>query len=82
VLPAYISHTLRQGKYWLWNGGFPLFTTQLDGLTTKCLGETAAKLRLILEAIQQTRAVYLFDEFDALGGEPAARKEVEEIGAS
>jgi SpoVK/Ycf46/Vps4 family AAA+-type ATPase len=51
-------------------------------LTTKCLGETAAKLRLIFEAIQQTRAVYLFDEFDALGGEPAARKEVEEIGAS
>jgi ATPase family associated with various cellular activities (AAA) len=81
VLPPYISHTLRQGKCRLWNGE-PLFTTQLDGLTTKCLGETAAKLRLIFEAIQQTRAVYLFDEFDALGGEPAARKEVEEIGAS
>src|SRR5262249_26792981 len=41
--------------------------------------ETAAKLRLIFEAIQQTRAVYLFDEFDALGGERAARNEVGEI---
>jgi SpoVK/Ycf46/Vps4 family AAA+-type ATPase len=59
--------------------GVPLFTIQLDGLITKYLGETAAKLRLIFEAIQQTRAVYLFDEFDALGGERAARNEVGEI---
>jgi SpoVK/Ycf46/Vps4 family AAA+-type ATPase len=57
----------------------PLFTIQLDGLITKYLGETAAKLRLIFEAIRQTRAVYLFDEFDALGGERAARNEVGEI---
>jgi len=57
----------------------PMFTIQLDGLITKYLGETAAKLRLIFEAIQQTRAVYLFDEFDALGGERAARNEVGEI---
>jgi SpoVK/Ycf46/Vps4 family AAA+-type ATPase len=59
--------------------GIPLFTIQLDGLITKYLGETAAKLRLIFEAIQQNRAVYLFDEFDALGGERAARNEVGEI---
>jgi SpoVK/Ycf46/Vps4 family AAA+-type ATPase len=59
--------------------GLPLFTIQLDGLITKYLGETAAKLRLIFDAIQQTRAVYLFDEFDALGGERAARNEVGEI---
>jgi SpoVK/Ycf46/Vps4 family AAA+-type ATPase len=57
----------------------PLFTTQLDGLITKYLGETAAKLRMIFEAIRQTRAVYLFDEFDALGGERAAKNEVGEI---
>ncbi|MDG4601480.1 MAG: ATP-binding protein [Defluviicoccus sp.] len=57
----------------------PLFTIQLDGLITKYLGETAAKLRLIFEAIRQTRAVYLFDEFDAVGGERAARNEVGEI---
>ena len=59
--------------------GLPLFTIQLDGLITKYLGETAAKLRLIFDAIQQTRAIYLFDEFDALGGERAAQNEVGEI---
>jgi SpoVK/Ycf46/Vps4 family AAA+-type ATPase len=57
----------------------PLFTIQLDGLITKYLGETAAKLRLIFDAIQQTRGVYLFDEFDALGGERGTRNEVGEI---
>ena len=56
-----------------------LFTIRLDGLITKYLGETAAKLRLIFEAIQETRAVYLFDEFDALGGKRATRNEVGEI---
>ena len=59
--------------------GLPLFTIQLDGLITKFMGETAAKLRLIFDAIQRTRAVYLFDEFDALGSERAARNDVGEI---
>ena len=59
--------------------GLPLFSIQLDGLITKYLGETAAKLRLIFEAIQQTRAVYFFDEFDALGGERGAKNDVGEI---
>lgn len=59
--------------------GLALITIQLDGLITKYLGETAAKLRLIFDAIQQTRAVYLFDEFDALGSERAAKNEVGEI---
>ena len=59
--------------------GIALFTIQLDGLITKYLGETAAKLRLIFEAIRQNRAIYLFDEFDALGSERAARNEVGEI---
>jgi SpoVK/Ycf46/Vps4 family AAA+-type ATPase len=59
--------------------GVPLFTIQLDGLITKYLGETAAKLRLIFDAIQQTRAIYLFDEFDALGGERTTKNEVGEI---
>lgn len=57
----------------------PLYTIQLDGLTTKYLSETAAKLRLIFESTQQTRAVYLFKEFDALGEERAARNEAGEI---
>ncbi len=59
--------------------GVPLFTIQLDALITRYLGETAAKLRLIFEATQETRAVYFFDEFDALGSERATKNEVGEI---
>ena len=57
----------------------PLFSIQLHGLITKYLGETAAKLHLIFDAIKETRAVYLFDEFDALGADRASRNEVGEI---
>ena len=59
--------------------GLPLFAIQLDGLITKYMGETAAKLRLVFDAIQSTRGVYLFDEFDALGGERGSRNDVGEI---
>ncbi len=59
--------------------GIPLFSIQLDGLITKYLGETAAKLRLVFDAIQSTRGVYLFDEFDALGGERSSKNDVGEI---
>ena len=44
----------------------PLYTIVLDNLITRFMGETAAKLRLIFDHIKQTRAVYLFDEFDAI----------------
>lgn len=57
----------------------PLFTILLDGLITKFMGETAAKLRLIFEAISQTRGIYLFDEFDAIGSERASGNDVGEI---
>jgi len=59
--------------------GLPLFTIQLDGLITKYMGETAAKLRLVFDAIQGTRGVYLFDEFDALGGQRGGANDVGEI---
>lgn len=59
--------------------GLPLFTVQLDGLITKYMGETAAKLRLVFDAISETRGVYLFDEFDALGGHRDTTNEVGEI---
>jgi SpoVK/Ycf46/Vps4 family AAA+-type ATPase len=59
--------------------GLPLFSIQLDGLITKYMGETAAKLRRVFDAIQSTRGVYLFDEFDALGGERGNRNDVGEI---
>lgn len=47
----------------------PLLTVRLDSLMSKYLGETASKLRLLFDAAAEQRAVYLFDEFDALGGE-------------
>jgi SpoVK/Ycf46/Vps4 family AAA+-type ATPase len=49
----------------------PLLTVRLDSLMSKYLGETASKLRVVFEAAADQRAVYLFDEFDALGGDRA-----------
>jgi SpoVK/Ycf46/Vps4 family AAA+-type ATPase len=42
------------------------------------MGETAAKLRLVFDAIAQTRGIYLFDELDAIGGQRAADNDVGE----
>lgn len=47
----------------------PLMTIRLDSVLSKYLGETGSKLRLLFEAAASQRAVYLFDEFDALGGD-------------
>jgi len=49
----------------------PLFTVRLDGLLSKYMGETAGKLRLVFDEAAKRRGVYLFDEFDALGGDRA-----------
>jgi SpoVK/Ycf46/Vps4 family AAA+-type ATPase len=45
----------------------PLFSVLLDGLLTKFMGETASKLRAVFSAMVETRGVYFFDEFDAIG---------------
>lgn len=47
----------------------PMFTVRLDSLLSKYMGETAAKLRTVFEAVAERRGVYLFDEFDALGAD-------------
>jgi SpoVK/Ycf46/Vps4 family AAA+-type ATPase len=57
----------------------PLFTIMLEGLITKFMGETAAKLRLVFDAIRQTDGVYFFDEFDALGTHRSQSNDVGEI---
>lgn len=57
----------------------PLFTIVLDGLITKFMGETAGKLRLVFDAMQATRGVYFFDEFDAIGARRGERQDVGEI---
>lgn len=59
--------------------GLPLFVVRLDSLMTKFMGETAAKLRLIFDAIAQTRGVYLFDEFDSIGSQRGLPNDVGEI---
>jgi SpoVK/Ycf46/Vps4 family AAA+-type ATPase len=57
----------------------PLYVILLEGLITKFMGETAAKLRLVFDALGERRGVYLFDEFDAIGDERATRNDVGEI---
>ncbi|WP_349255061.1 ATP-binding protein [Methyloceanibacter sp.] len=59
--------------------GLPLFVVRLDALITKFMGETAAKLRLIFEALSQTRGVYLFDEFDSIGSARGIGNDVGEV---
>jgi SpoVK/Ycf46/Vps4 family AAA+-type ATPase len=57
----------------------PLYTVLLDGLITKFMGETAAKLRLIFNFMARSRGVFLFDEFDAIGSKRAADNDVGEM---
>lgn len=57
----------------------PLLSIRLDGLITRYLGETAAKLRLIFDAMLDAPGVYLFDEFDAIGSRRLADNDVGEI---
>lgn len=47
--------------------GLALFVVRLDTLISRFLGDSLSKLRLIFEAAERTRAVYLFDEFDSIG---------------
>lgn len=57
----------------------PLYTVQFEGLLSKYMGESAAKLKLIFEQITSERAVYLFDEFDAIGSSRDKDNDVGEI---
>jgi SpoVK/Ycf46/Vps4 family AAA+-type ATPase len=57
----------------------PLFIVRLESLVTRFLGETASKLKLIFDAVERTRAVYLFDEFDSIGIARGAENDVGEM---
>ena len=59
--------------------GIPLFLVRLDSLITKFMGETAAKLRQVFDAIADVRGVYFFDEFDAIGSQRGQANDVGEI---
>jgi SpoVK/Ycf46/Vps4 family AAA+-type ATPase len=56
-----------------------LFTIRLDAVITRFLGESATKLRSVFDQIGQMRGVYLFDEFDAIGGKRSAGNDVGEV---
>ncbi len=64
-----LSHELR----------LPLHTIQVDKLVTKFMGETSAKLRQIFDLIRDERGIYLFDEFDAIGGDRSLENDVGEM---
>lgn len=56
-----------------------LHIIQMDRLVTKFMGETGAKLRQIFDKIREMPGVYLFDEFDAIGGERKLDNDVGEM---
>lgn len=57
----------------------PLYVIRLDALITRFMGETAAKLRLVFDETARHRGVYLFDEFDAVGGHRTSTNDVGEM---
>jgi len=59
--------------------GLPLCLVRLDGLITKFMGETAAKLRQVFDSMAKMRGVYFFDEFDAIGSQRGLANDVGEI---
>lgn len=59
--------------------GITVFIIRLDGLMSKYLGESIAKLRLIFDAMNDQRAVYLFDEFDSIGSHRNQNQDIGEI---
>jgi SpoVK/Ycf46/Vps4 family AAA+-type ATPase len=57
----------------------PLNIILIDKLVTKFMGETSAKLRQVFDYIRDNQAVYLFDEFDAIGTERAKDNDIGEM---
>ncbi len=57
----------------------PLYIILMDKLMTKFMGETSNKLRQIFELIEEKKGVYLFDEFDTIGGERAKENDIGEM---
>jgi len=57
----------------------PLYLVRFESMITKFMGETAAKLKLVFDAMRSVRAVFLFDEFDAIGAQRALPNDTGEI---
>lgn len=59
--------------------GLSVYIIRLDGLMSKYMGESIVKLRMIFDAMEDHRAVYLFDEFDSIGSHRDKGHDVGEI---
>ena len=59
--------------------GLPLYVVRMEKVLTKFMGETSMKLSQIFDYMQMERAVYLFDEFDAIGQKRGMEHEVGEM---
>jgi len=59
--------------------GLTVFIIRLDGLISKYMGESIAKLQLIFNTMENHRGVYLFDEFDSIGSHRNIGQDVGEI---
>lgn len=57
----------------------PLYLVRFESLITKFMGESAAKLKIVFDAMRSVRAVFLFDEFDAIGAQRALPNDTGEI---
>lgn len=57
----------------------PLYLVRFESMITKFMGESAAKLKLVFDAMCAVKAVFLFDEFDAIGAQRALPNDTGEI---
>ncbi len=56
----------------------PFFIVRTEKIITKFMGETGLKLSRVFDFIDEVPAVYLFDEFDAIGAQRGMENEVGE----
>ena len=61
--------------------GLPLFRVELHAVVASHLGETPANLAKVFAHVSAMPAVYLFDEFDALGADRASVSDGSSAGA-
>lgn len=61
--------------------GMPMFRVELHEVISSHLGETAGKLAKVFEHVRTMPAVYLFDEFDALGADRSSVSDGSAAGA-
>src|SRR5207244_5982566 len=63
------------------SAGLPMFRVELHAVIASHLGETSANLAKVFEHVRTMPAVYLFDEFDALGADRSSSSDGSSAGA-